>query len=101
MFTVYAISSLSRNYIYVGQSSELEARLKRHNKGQNKTTKAYAPFKRIHTGEFESRREARKYEVYLKSGVGIILILDLSKGKMLKIYFKPFPVHSPIQILRT
>ena len=70
MFVVYAISSLDRNYIYVGLSSDLESRLKRHNNGQNKTTKPYAPFRLIYTKEFETRKEARVHEKHLKSGVG-------------------------------
>lgn len=38
MFWVYAISSLNRNYIYVGLTSDLESRIARHNKGYEKTT---------------------------------------------------------------
>jgi len=41
MFWVYAISSLNRNYIYVGLTSDLESRIARHNKGYEKTTKPY------------------------------------------------------------
>ena len=70
MFTVYAISSINRNYMYVGMSSSLQARLKSHNKGYNKTTKPYAPFILIYTRDFETRKEAREYEKYLKSGSG-------------------------------
>jgi len=70
MYIVYAIKSLSRNYIYVGFSSNLGKRLKRHNKGQNKTTKPYAPFKLIYTEMAPTRAQARKREKYLKSGAG-------------------------------
>ncbi|MEX0988164.1 MAG: GIY-YIG nuclease family protein [Bacteroidales bacterium] len=70
MFTVYAISSLTRNYIYVGFSSQLESRINRHNKGQNTTTKPYAPFELIYTKTFKTRVEAREHEKYLKSGSG-------------------------------
>lgn len=44
MYIVYAISSVNRNYIYVGLTSNLGARLKRHNSGLERTTKPYAPF---------------------------------------------------------
>lgn len=70
MFTVYAISSINRNYIYVGLTSNLEERLKRHNGLREKTTKAYAPFELIYTEVCETRIEARKREKYLKSGIG-------------------------------
>jgi putative endonuclease len=42
-FTVYAIKSNNRNYIYVGMTNNLERRLKEHNQHENKSTKAYAP----------------------------------------------------------
>ncbi len=70
MYTVYAIKSLIRNYIYVGMFSQLEKRLNRHNEGKNKTTKPYAPFELIYTETFETRLQARIREKYWKSGIG-------------------------------
>ena len=70
MVTVYAISSLTRPYIYVGISNQFHIRIKSHNKGQNKTTRPYAPFKLIYTKNFASRVDARTHEKYLKSGTG-------------------------------
>ncbi|MEQ9091931.1 MAG: GIY-YIG nuclease family protein [Balneola sp.] len=81
MITVYAISSLQRSYIYVGMSSQLSKRIERHNKGQNKTTKTYTPFKLIYTKEFVNRKEAREHEKYLKSGVGREFLKSISKEK--------------------
>ncbi len=69
-YYVYAIKSLSRNYIYVGLTNNLERRIYDHNKGYNRTTKPYSPFKTIYTEEFNSRIEARIREKYLKSGIG-------------------------------
>lgn len=70
MFTVYAISSINRNYIYVGFTSNLENRLGQHNRGYTKSTKPYAPFEIIYTEEVEDREMARKREKYWKSGIG-------------------------------
>jgi putative endonuclease len=70
MFHVYAIKSLSRNYIYVGMTNNLERRLNEHDNGENRSTKAYRPFVLVCTEEFRSREEARKREKFLKSGVG-------------------------------
>jgi len=70
MFTVYAISSLERNYIYVGLTDNLERRFFEHNNGQNKTTKPYKPFKVIYSENCETRLEARNREKYFKSGSG-------------------------------
>ena len=70
MFYVYALSSLVRSYIYVGLTSDLDERFKRHNSGREKTTKPYRPFKLIMAEEVSTRVEARKREKYWKSGVG-------------------------------
>ena len=70
MYYVYSISSLTRNYIYVGLTDNVERRFLQHNTGLNKTTKPYLPFKLIYTEEFPDRVSARKREKYLKSGVG-------------------------------
>ncbi len=70
MFTVYAIKSLNKNYIYVGLTNDIERRLNEHNNGNNKTTKPYRPFVLIYSEEVNTRIEARKREKYLKSGIG-------------------------------
>ena len=70
MMEVYAISSLSHNYIYVGMTSNLEVRLKRHNDGRERTTKPYRPFKLIFQESCNSRPEARLREKFWKSGIG-------------------------------
>ncbi|TAI46996.1 GIY-YIG nuclease family protein [Flagellimonas allohymeniacidonis] len=69
-FYAYALSSLKRNYIYVGITSDVRRRLNEHNSGKNKTTKPYRPFVLIFEKEFETRLEARNYEKKLKSGSG-------------------------------
>jgi len=70
MFTVYAIKSISRNYISAGLTNNLQRRLSDHNQGYNRTTKPYAPFVLIFQETFPTRKEARVKEKYLKSGVG-------------------------------
>jgi putative endonuclease len=69
-YFVYAIKSQDRNYIYVGMTQDLEGRLKRHNNGNERTTRPYRPFTLIHNEAFATRAEALKSEKYLKSGVG-------------------------------
>ena len=70
MFFVYAIRSLTRNYVYVGLSNDYERRVNEHNEGYERTTKPYRPFEIILVEEFPTRPEERKREKYLKSGVG-------------------------------
>ena len=79
MFYVYVIKSLSRNYIYVGLTNNVQRRLRQHNNGENKTTKAYSPFELILSEEFQTRKEAREREKYFKSGVGKEHIKSLLK----------------------
>jgi len=64
MYYVYAIKSISRNYIYVGMTNNLEKRLNEHNNGKNKTTKPYSPFILLRAEEIENREEARKREKF-------------------------------------
>jgi putative endonuclease len=70
MYTIYAISSINRNYIYVGLTSNIEERLKRHNAGYEKTTRPYAPFTLLFEETAEDRKQARLREKYWKSGTG-------------------------------
>ena len=70
MFFVYALRSLSRNYIYVGLTDNLERRVHQHNSKLNRTTRAYAPFVLIWSKDFVTRVDARAAEKYLKSGRG-------------------------------
>ncbi|WP_324720359.1 GIY-YIG nuclease family protein [Salinimicrobium sp. HB62] len=70
MFYVYALSSLNKNYIYVGLTSNLERRIDQHNSGKEKTTRGYLPFELIFSEICSSRSEARLREKYWKSGTG-------------------------------
>ena len=70
MYFTYVLSSINRDYIYVGISDNPERRIKQHNLGYNKTTKPYKPFKVLLVEEYENRQQARKREKYLKSGCG-------------------------------
>ncbi len=70
MYKVYAIKSLIKNYIYVGMTNNIERRLKQHNNGSTKSTKAYGPYYLNYEESCKDRITARKREKYLKSGVG-------------------------------
>ncbi len=51
-------------------TNDLERRIAEHNNGENKSTKAYRPFKLIYSETFPDRISARAKEKYLKSGIG-------------------------------
>ena len=77
MVWVYAISSVVRNYIYVGMTKDVDARLARHNKGREKITKPDAPFQLIFTEVCANRVKAREREKYWKSGIGKQKLRDI------------------------
>ena len=70
MFLVYVLYSINFDRTYTGMTKDLDRRIKEHNKGRNKSTKPYAPWKLVYQEVFDSRIEARKREKYLKSGNG-------------------------------
>ena len=67
---VYAIESLMDGRIYVGMTTDLDRRLKEHNGGKTRSTKAYRPWKVLFTEECESRISARSREKFLKGCSG-------------------------------
>ena len=70
MYYVYVLYSIDFNRTYTGLTSDIERRIYEHNAKQNKSTKAFVPWKVIHIEEFKTRQEARSREKYLKSGIG-------------------------------
>ncbi len=70
MYYLYAISSLVKNYIYVGLTDNLERRIQQHNDGRERTTKPYLPYILIYPETLNNRHEARLREKYWKSGTG-------------------------------
>lgn len=82
MYTVYIISSLKKDFIYKGFTTDLSDRLYRHNNGYERSTKPYAPFKLIYTEKVATRAEARKREKYLKSTHGRKFIMKILNGNV-------------------
>jgi putative endonuclease len=77
MYTVYVLQSLKDGFLYIGMTSDLENRIKRHNAGYEKATKGRIPFKLLHQEIFPTRLEARAREKYFKSGFGREIIKKL------------------------
>jgi putative endonuclease len=70
MFFVYVLKSAEHYRFYVGMAQNVQRRLKEHNRGKTKSTKAWRPWQLFFFESFSSRHEARKREKYLKSGYG-------------------------------
>lgn len=70
MFYVYTLKSLSRGTRYVGVSDNVAKRLSEHNKGKCRYTSGRRPWAVLYTEQFATLAEARKREIFLKSGQG-------------------------------
>ena len=66
MYYVYLIQSKKDGKYYIGQTSNLQKRLGKHNKCDVKSTKHRVPFKLVGYEEYEKRNEARWREYSLK-----------------------------------
>jgi len=63
---LYILYSESKNRFYIGQTDNLELRLRYHNAGYVKSTKPGRPWKIILTKSFPDRSSAMKEESRLK-----------------------------------
>jgi len=67
---VYCLSNSANQEIYVGISNDVERRLIEHNKGRNRYTKAFIPWKVIYKEPHPNYSAARVREKYFKSAAG-------------------------------
>ncbi len=51
-------------------TNDIYRRIKEHNNGRTKSTKGYRPWKLFFFEQHPNKVEARKRELYLKSGIG-------------------------------
>ena len=70
MVTVYALSNEINSEVYIGITSDTERRLKEHNSGKSRYTKAYKPLKVFYIEACDDYSTARKREVYFKTTNG-------------------------------
>jgi len=87
MFFVYILESLKNKKLYIGYTRNLKKRLAEHNSGKSKATKPHRPYKMIYHEAFLNKKDAKKREVYLKSGWGKRTI-----KRPLKYFFNHGPV---------
>jgi len=66
MYFVYILQSIKDSKYYIGQTDNLDERLKKHNKGQVKSTRPIIPLVLVKKEVYATRSEARKRENYLK-----------------------------------
>ena len=82
MFYNYVLQSKKNKSLYVGYTNDLRERLKEHNRGLNKATKPFKPWKLIYYEACLDEEDAKRRERYLKTTQGRRLL-----KRRLKEYF--------------
>jgi putative endonuclease len=82
MYYVYILYSESMDRYYVGNTSNLEARLDRHNNGESRYTKSGIPWQIMYTEEYRTRKEAMSREHQIKKWKSRKMIKKLIEGKI-------------------
>ncbi len=67
MYYVYLLKSKKDNKYYIGQTQDVEKRLKLHNSGRVISTKSRRPFELVGYQSFKTRNESRWVEYNLKN----------------------------------
>jgi putative endonuclease len=70
MYFVYVLKSHKNGRFYTGSTGDVQKRLIEHNSGKSKATKFTRPFELICQESYNTRAEAYKREMYLKTGQG-------------------------------
>ena len=67
MYYTYIIKSKIKDRLYLGHCRDLEERLKLHNSGNSRSTKAYIPWEIVYVEEYSTKSEAMKREYEFNS----------------------------------
>jgi len=65
-YYVYVLYNKEKDFIYIGYSENLLQRVKGHNKGLSKSTKAHIPLELIHYEAYGNIKDAKRRENTLK-----------------------------------
>lgn len=67
-YFTYVLRSGKNGDFYVGSTEDVGKRINLHNEGRVKSTKGYRPWELVECHKFNSRSEAIKHELFLKTG---------------------------------
>ena len=70
MHYAYILLSSKSHIFYYGSTNDLKSRFFLHNKGKVKSTKPHIPWRLVWYCAFEAEKQARDFELYLKTGSG-------------------------------
>ena len=83
-FYVYVLESKRNENRYIGSTGNLIRRVKEHNLGLNRSTKAYVPWRLIYYEACLNTQDAKRREIYFKTSQG---------GRLLKRRLKEYLFH--------
>ncbi|MEM1323849.1 MAG: GIY-YIG nuclease family protein [Bacteroidota bacterium] len=76
MYFTYILKSTINNRYYYGHTKDLQARLKAHNAGKVRSTKAFRPWEIHYVEQWQSKAEAYRRELFFKSIDGYNFLKD-------------------------
>ena len=82
MYYIYILLN-KHNKLYIGFTTDLQKRLKKHNSGSVKSTKPYRPWKLIFYEAYLLRKDAKRREQYLKTAKGRTTIKTMLKDTLI------------------
>lgn len=81
MYYVYILKSEKNGKLYKGFTNDLKRRIKEHNSGHSTFTRNNGPWKLIYYEAFIYKEDAKREELFLKSGKGKERIKYLFENK--------------------
>ena len=81
MFVVYILQSQVNGAYYIGQTNDINDRLRRHNNGESQSTKQKRPWKVVYVEVVDSKSVAMKRESYLKRQKSRVYVEKLIKQR--------------------
>jgi len=88
MHCTYVLFSLKDKRLYIGSTSDLKSRLKRHDNGEVVSTRYRRPLKLLFYEAFITSKEAKSRELYLKSGAGRKNLYQMLKVTLKKLNYE-------------
>jgi putative endonuclease len=85
MYFIYVIYSKEHDKFYHGMTADLTQRLKQHNLGKVRSTKAFKPWVIIYSEEFENMVLARERELFLKTSTGRRFLKSIKEAAKIKL----------------
>lgn len=70
MFYVYVIQSQKDKSWYIGYTIDLDRRISQHNRKESLYTRNHSPYSLVCYFALPHKKDAKRYEKYLKSGYG-------------------------------